>query len=148
MTKLVICILYLSLFAGSLMAHTGIAEFAAKQEKAISTRIENEKFPKRKLQIEYLLRQDYALRLEREKDKVVRSGKLSTPEVEVLKTERLALIEQLEALDAKIIEASYKAPEIQAFSELAEANEKRIAAIREALAPEHTSKSTQSKVTE
>lgn len=148
MTKVAILMLCLSLSASSLMALSPIAEFAAKQEETISKRVSKEKFPKRKLQMELLLRQDFILRLEQEKENMIRSGKLSTPEVEKLKTERLALVEQLTALDAKIIEASHKAPEIQELSDIAEANEKRIAALRDALVPELNSKSTQSKVTE
>lgn len=148
MLKIVICILCLTLSAGSLMALSDIAAYAERQEKTISTRVAEEVYPKRILQKELLLRQDYAFRLERKKEELVRSGKLTTPEVEALKEERRALIEQLKALDAKIVEASYKAPEIQELSDISEANEKRIAALRAALVPEINSKSTQSKVTE
>lgn len=147
MTKFAILMLCLALSTGSLMALSPVAEFAAKQEETISQRVAKEQYPKRKLQMEFLLRQDYAFRLEREKENLVRAGKLTTPEVEKLKEERRALLEQLTALDAKIVEASYKAPEIQELSDISEANEKRIAALRAALVPEN-SKSTQSKVTE
>lgn len=148
MKKVVILAFCLFLSAGSLMALSDVAAFAAAQEANLAKRLEKETFPARRLQLEYLLRQDYSLRMEQEKEKAVHSGKLSTPETESLKTERRALIEQLKALDAKIVEASYKAPEIQELTAIIEANEKRIAALRELLAPELNSKPTQSKVTE
>lgn len=148
MTRAVLFVLCLSLSAAPLTALSPVAAFAEKQETSIAERVENEKFPLRRLQMEYLLRQDYSLRLERQKEKLIRSGKLTTPEIETLKSERRALTDQLKALDEKIVKASDKAPEIRELMALVEANEQRIAALREHLAPELNSKPTQSKVTE
>lgn len=148
MSRVVSLTVALLLFAGSLPALSEVATFAEKQERSIAERVSREKFPLRKLQMEYLLRQGYTLRLEEMKERTIRSGRLSTPEIETLKAERQALVDQLKALDGKITEASAKAPEIEELKAVLEANEKRIAAIRETLAPELNSNATESKVTE
>lgn len=148
MTRTAFFILCLSLAAAPLPALSVVAAFAAKQEATIAERVAKEKYPLSRLHMEYLLRQDYSLRMEQQKEKLIRSGTLSTPEVETLKAERDALLKQLKALDGKILTASAQAPEIKELTTLVEANEKRIAALRELIAPGLNSKTDQSKVTE
>ena len=97
--------------------------------------VERERTSVRRVQMEYLARQDYALRLEREAEKLVRGGKLTTPEVEALRAQRQALMEQVKALDEQIAEASRKAPEVLELQALGKANEERLAVLREAILP-------------
>lgn len=112
-----------------------VTQWAEKQEAQIAERVARERSAVRRVQMEYLARQDYALRVEREQERLVRGGKLTTPEVEALRAQRKALLEQLQALDGQIAEASRKAPEILELQALGKANEERLAVLREALLP-------------
>lgn len=112
---------------------SAVATFASKQEARIATRLEQEKPARRKAQFEILLRQDYGAKLEEEQRRMVRSGKLSTPEVEALRAKRTELIKQLEELDREIDEASLKAPEIVELQAIAKANVARIQEVQESL---------------
>lgn len=123
--------------AGVVSAAEGsvVTQWAEKQEAQIAERVARERSAVRRVQMEYLARQDYALRVEREQERLVRGGKLTTPEVEALRAQRKALLEQLQALDGQIAEASRKAPEILELQALGKANEERLAVLREALLP-------------
>lgn len=123
--------------AGVVSAAEGsvVTQWAEKQEAQIAERVARERSAVRRAQMEYLARQDYALRVEREQERLVRGGKLTTPEVEALRAQRKALLEQLQALDGQIAEASRKAPEILELQALGKANEERLAVLREALLP-------------
>lgn len=123
--------------AGVVSAAEGsvVTPWAEKQEAQIAERVARERSAVRRVQMEYLARQDYALRVEREQERLVRGGKLTTPEVEALRAQRKALLEQLQALDGQIAEASRKAPEILELQALGKANEERLAVLREALLP-------------
>lgn len=112
---------------------SAVAEFASKQEAQIASRLEKEKPARRRAQFEVLLRQDYGARLDAEQKRMVRSGKLSTPEVEALRAKRTELIKQLEQLDREIDEASLKAPEILELQAIAKANVARIQEVQESL---------------
>lgn len=127
----------LAWLAGSVSAEalSPVAAFAVKQEAAIAERVGRETLPRRRLQTEYLMRQDYSLRLEREQQELVRTGSLTTDEMERLRVQRKALVAQLRALDVQLAEAALKAPEIREIQALAEANEARLGALRQALAP-------------
>lgn len=131
---MVLCVAFA---AGVVSAAEGsvVTQWAEKQEAQIAERVERERTSVRRVQREYLARQDYALRLEREAEKLVRGGKLTTPEVEALRAQRKALLEQLQALDEQIAEASRKAPEILELQALGKANEERLAVLREAILP-------------
>ncbi len=112
---------------------SAVAEFASKQEAQIATRLEKEKPARRRAQFEVLLRQDYGARLDEEQKRMVRSGKLSTPEVEALRAKRSELIKQLEQLDREIDEASLKAPEVLELQAIAKANVARIQEVQASL---------------
>ncbi len=130
-------LLSLLLVAGVCLAEVSpVAAYAAKEEAGIKTRIEQETKPRRKAQLEYMMRQDYALRLEAEQTKMVRSGTLSTPEVERLKAEREALILKMQELNKAIDIASLEAPEVKELQTVMKANEERLAELRYALMPE------------
>lgn len=125
------------LFGSAVMAaeKSAMALFAEAQEAEIHAKVAAETLPLRRIQMEYLLRQGYALRLGQEEARAIRSGQLTTPEVEALRKERAALLAQVEALDRQIAEASRKAPEMVELRALAEANEKRLDELRSVLAP-------------
>lgn len=131
---MVLCVAFA---AGVVSAAEGsaVTQWAEKQEAQIAERVGRERTAVRRVQMEYLARQDYALRLEREAEKLVRGGKLTTPEVEALRAQRKALLEQVQALDEQIAEASRKAPEILELQALGKANEERLAVLREAILP-------------
>lgn len=115
---------------------TPVAEYATRQEARIAARVKQERTVRRQLQVEYLLRQDYANDMIRERAKMARSGKLSTPEVEKLREMRAALIKQVGDLDKQIEEASLKAPEIVELDAVRKANDERLEALRAELVPE------------
>ena len=91
---------------------------------------------KTRQQTEFLYRQSYASRLQKERQNWLRSGKLTTEKVEALRAERKALLEQLEALDQKIAEASLEAPEMIELQAIEEANNNRIEALRKSIMPD------------
>lgn len=125
------------LFCGAVVAaeKSAVALFAEAQEAEIRTKVAAETLPLRRLQMEYLLRQGYALRLGQEEARAIRSGRLTTPEVEALRKARAELLAKLEEMDRQIDEASRKAPEIVELRAVAEANEKRLDELRGVLAP-------------
>lgn len=129
-------VLCVALAAGVVSAAEGsVTQWAEQQEAQIAERVGRERTSVRRVQMEYLARQDYALRLEREAEKLVRGGKLTTPEVEALRAQRKALLEQVQALEEQIDAASRKAPEILELQALGKANEERLAVLREAILP-------------
>ncbi len=113
-----------------------VVAYATKAEAEIRARVEKETMPRRRVQMEYMSRQDYALRLEDEQNKMIRSGRLTTPEVERLKAERDALFEQITAFEKAIEKASLEAPEVKELQAVMKANEERIEALRIVLMPE------------
>lgn len=121
---------------GKAWALSELAQFAEKQEQMIQARLEQEKVPLRRQQTEFLYRQSYASRLQKERQNWLRSGKLTTEKVEALRAERKALLEQLEALDQKIAEASLEAPEMIELQAIEEANNNRIEALRKSIMPD------------
>ena len=121
---------------GKAWALSELAQYAEKQEQLIQASIEQEKVPLRRQQTEFLYRQSYASRLQKERQIWLRSGKLTTPKVETLRAERKALLEQLEALDQKIAEASLEAPEMIELKAIEEANNNRIEALRKSIMPD------------
>lgn len=129
-------VLCVALAAGVVSAVEGsVTQWAEQQEAQIAERVGRERTSVRRVQMEYLARQDYALRLEQQAEKLVRGGKLTTPEVEALRVQRKALLAQLQVLDEQIAEASRKAPEILELQALGKANEERLAVLREAILP-------------
>ncbi len=129
-------VLCVALAAGVVSAVEGrVTQWAEQQEAQIAERVGRERTSVRRVQMEYLARQDYALRLEQQAEKLVRGGKLTTPEVEALRAQRKALLAQLQVLDEQIAEASRKAPEILELQALGKANEERLAVLREAILP-------------
>ncbi len=120
-----------------------VAEFAAQQEAAIAERVQAEQLPKARLQTEFMLRQDYALRLAIEQRKMVRSERLTTPEIERLKAEREALFKQLEALELALEKAALEAPEIKELQAVIKTNRERIDALREVLMPDSLRKASE-----
>jgi hypothetical protein len=121
---------------GKAWALSELAQYAEKQEQLIQASIKQEKVPLRRQQTEFLYRQSYASRLQKERQIWLRSGKLTTPKVETLRAERKALLEQLEALDQKIAEASLEAPEMIELKAIEEANNNRIEALRKSIMPD------------
>lgn len=121
---------------GKAWALSELAQYAEKQEQLIQASLEQEKVPLRRQQTEFLYRQSYASRLQKERQIWLRSGKLTTPKVETLRAERKALLEQLEALDQKIAEASLEAPEMIELKAIEEANNNRIEALRKSIMPD------------
>jgi hypothetical protein len=121
---------------GKAWALSELAQYAEKQEQLIQASIKQEKVPLRRQQTEFLYRQSYASRLQKERQIWLRSGKLTTPKVETLRAERKALLEQLEALDQKITEASLEAPEMIELKAIEEANNNRIEALRKSIMPD------------
>ena len=129
-------VLCVALAAGVVSAAEGsVTQWAEQQEAQIAERVGRERTSVRRVQMEYLARQDYALRLEQQAEKLVRGGKLTTPEVEALRAQRKALLAQLQVLDEQIAAASRKAPEILELQALGKANEERLAVLREAILP-------------
>lgn len=129
-------VLCVALVAGVVSAAEGsVTQWAEQQEAQIAERVGRERTSVRRVQMEYLARQDYALRLEREAERLVRGGKLTAPEVEALRAQRKALLEQVQALEEQIDAASRKAPEILELQALGKANEERLAVLREAILP-------------
>lgn len=112
-----------------------VAAFAAKNEARMKERVEAAKLPRARVEMEYLMRQDYTIRLERERVRLLRSGALTTPEVERLRAERKALLRQIEDLDKRIEAASEQAPEIVELDAVRAANKERIEALRDQLLP-------------
>ncbi len=112
-----------------------MAAFAAKNEARMKERVEAAKLPRARMEMEYLMRQDYTIRLERERVRLLRSGALTTPEVERLRAERKALLRQIEDLDKRIEAASEQAPEIVELDAVRAANKERIEALRDQLLP-------------
>lgn len=121
---------------GKAWALSELAQYAEKQEQLIQASLKQEKVPLRRQQTEFLYRQSYASRLQKERQIWLRSGKLTTPKVEALRAERKALLEQLEALDQKIAEASLEAPEMIELKAIEEANNNRIEALRKSIMPD------------
>ena len=114
-------------------ASSRIAQFAEQQESLIDARLKEEKVPFRRQKAEFLYRQAYANRLQREGEVLLRSGTLTTERVEVLRAQRKDLLKQLEALDKQIAEASLEAPEMIELKAIEEANNDRIDGIIELL---------------
>ncbi len=122
------------LSASSLVAgEASVAAFTEKYEAIIKAKLEEIKLPKQRLETEYMMRQSYALHLAEEETRVVRSGAITTPEIEALRAKRKDLLKQLQELDKAIIEASKNAPVIQELQDVMTVNEERINAIRQAL---------------
>ena len=121
---------------GKVFALSALAQLAEQQEKVIQAQIEKEKVPLRRQQTEFLYRQSYATRLQRERKILLRSGTLTTEKVEALRAERRALVAQLEALDQQISEASLEAPEMIELQAIEEANNNRIEALRKSIMPD------------
>lgn len=134
MRKLALLMLAFLTFGG-LFAASEIADFAAQQEKAILARLAQEKVPLRRQQTEFLCRKSYANGLLRKRDVLIRSGRLTTEKVKALREERRRMVEQLEALDKKIAEASMEAPEIVELQAIIEANNNRIEELHQSIAP-------------
>lgn len=117
-------------------AFSRITQFAEQQETLIDARVKQEKIPIRRQRSEFLYRQAYANRLQRERDALLRSGTLTTAQVELLRAQRSDLLKQLEALDKQIEEASLEAPEMIELKAIEEANNNRIETLRKNLYPE------------
>lgn len=135
MKKLLFLVAFL-FTCGTVLASSDIAEFAAAQEQMIQERVNTEQIPLRRQQTEFLYRQNYSNRLTRERNILLRSGKLTTEKVEALRAERQKLVEQLKALDQQITEASMEAPEIIELQAIIEANNDRIEELRRSIMPE------------
>lgn len=145
--KTVIFFIFALCALGSLRAGTDYATFAQEQEAQIAAKVQREKFALRQQQVEFICRQSYALRIQKERTIALRSGKLTTPEVERLRAERKALFEQLEALDQQISEASLQAPEMLALKAIEEENNKRIEVLRQSIMPQPEAAQSQPDVT-
>lgn len=123
------------LFGGVVGAQT-VTEFAEEYEAKIARQVAEVKTQKQKERMEVHARRAYMVKIQQEQDLLVRSGRLSTPKVEELRVQRKALLDQVEALDKAIAEASREAPEILELQAIAKSNEERIAALQEKLNPE------------
>lgn len=119
----------------SAWALSEIAQFAEKQEQQIKAYAEKETVPLRRQQAEFLYRQNYANTLKRKQEVLLRSGTLTTEKVEALRKERRLLMEQLQALDKQIKEASMEAPEIIELQAIIEANNNRIVELHKSIMP-------------
>lgn len=135
MTKILTVVMLLGL-SGYLRATSPIAQFAQRHEAMIQAQIEPIKIPLRRQQTELSARRAYANRLKKEQTILLKSGRLTTPEVARLREERAKLIEQLEALDKQISEASMQSPEIMELQAIAEANNNRIEELRKSIMPD------------
>lgn len=123
------------LAVGQGFAESDVAALAKAQEAHIAQRRAEEKFPRAKAFAELAQRQDYDRILARERGRLIRSGRLTTPEAEALRTARKAKLEELKALDRQIEEACAKAPEIVELDAIREANAARMEEIRINLSP-------------
>lgn len=121
--------------AGAMAAPSAVGQWAQEQEEKIAERVAAEASALRKVEAEYLARQDYALRIEREQKQLVRQRKLTTPEVAALQQQRAEMVKALEALDKRIDEAMWKAPEILELQTLDKANAERLEILRASLLP-------------
>ena len=119
----------------STAAESDLATFAKDWEAKIAKAHTSEKTPRGKLRREAILRNDYERELSKRRERMIDSGKLTTPELEKLREERRALEQQLKDLDGRIVEASAKAPEIVELDAVRQANAERVTAIRDKLSP-------------
>lgn len=125
----------LLLFVAGLGAKT-VEAFAEEHEAHIAKQVAMMKTKRQQAQIEIRARLAYTIKIQQEQQALVRSGKLSTPKVEELRTQRQALVEQMIALDKAIEEASWEAPEIKELQAIEKSNEERIDTLQEQLNPE------------
>lgn len=106
-----------------------------REEARIAGFVAEEKTPLRKLQMEYLRRQDAAARLADELRRAVMTEAFSSPEVERLRTERKALQAKLEAVREALVAAGYETEGAKAMQAAMAENEKRLTALRATLWP-------------
>ncbi len=112
-----------------------VADYAQKQEAQIVARLAQETNALRKLQLEYMLRQDYGNRLARERDKAVQGEQFTSPKIEQLRAKREVLLKELEALRKAIREAGYETAGARAIETLMDTNNSQVDAMRNVLWP-------------
>lgn len=109
--------------------------YAAEQEALIASRVEAEASPLRRLQMEYLQRQNYTARLSEALRQAVRTEQFSSPEVEKLQAERQALQERLRAIHEELQQAGMETERAKAVQAAIEKNEQRVSELRQSLFP-------------
>ncbi len=114
---------------------TEVADFVAKQEQLLNERVKAESTPLRQLQMEFLQRQDIAVRMEEELRRAVMTEAFTSPEVERLRAERQALQERLETLRQDLIKAGYETVGAQEMRAAIATNKTRLVALRAILWP-------------
>lgn len=116
-----------------------------KEEARIAGFVAAEKAPLRKLQMEYLRRQDASARLAEELRRAVMTEAFTSPEVERLRAERQALQAKLEAVREALVKAGYETEGAKALQAAIDGNEKRLVALRATLWPKSGQAPTQGK---
>lgn len=116
-------------------AQSEVATFIARQEKIVADRVAAEKEPLRKLQMEYLQRQDASARMAEELRRAVMTEAFTSPEVERLRAERKNLQKQLAAVREALIAAGYETDGAKEMKAAMETNEARIAELQRILWP-------------
>lgn len=106
-----------------------------KQEALVAERVAAEKTPLRRLQMEYLQRQDVSARLGEELRRAVMTEAFPSPEVERLRAERKVLQARLAAVREALVAAGYETEGAKAMRAALAENERRLAALRETLWP-------------
>lgn len=135
MKRLLIAMACTCLIMGQAVAEFDLAAFAKSWEANIARACVSEKTPRGKLRSEAIMRNDYERDLLQHRERMIASGKLSTPELEALRKERQALEQQLKDLDRRIVEASARAPEIVELDAVRQANAERVTTIKNKLSP-------------
>lgn len=112
-----------------------VKSLVEREEARIAGFVAEEKTPLRKLQMEYLRRQDAAVRLADELRRAVMTEAFSSPEVERLRAERKALQTKLAAVREALVAAGYETEGAKAMQAAMAENEKRLTALRATLWP-------------
>lgn len=112
-----------------------VKSLVEREEARIAGFVAEEKTPLRKLQMEYLRRQDAAAHLAEELRRAVMTEAFSSPEVERLRAERKVLQAKLEAVREALVTAGYETEGAKAMQAAMAENEKRLVALRATLWP-------------
>lgn len=123
------CILPMLLLCVTLRADGNLEAFTARHEADIAARVSGEKNPRRKLQLEYLLRQRYDEAMQRRIEQLVKGPTLESPELTELRARRDALMKDVRAVEEAIVKVGYDTEPVKAQQEVRKANADRIAAL-------------------
>ena len=123
------------LFVGQAWGAFDLTAFAKEREELIAKASAMERTPRGALRREVIQRNDYERALVKQRTAMIRSGELTTPEVEALRKQREALVAQLIDLDKAIEAASEKAPEIVELDAVRKANAERLESVKAKLSP-------------